>query len=236
MRSLPAQPNRSLIDGLEVVRALAMASEPIGSRQIARQLQLEPTRANRLLKTLASTGIASQTTDRRYRPGPGMHVLAAQALRGSGLLRRAVPLLQSVARDGLVVAMGTVWRGQVCYLYHASPGTAPADALGHRPAFPAWQSGVGVAALSSLPADQVREHLHSIASRDERARLRTLIDQARAQQFACVNQPEQRIGLAVGIAQTGVAVGVSGRIGTRQIAPLVRQLNHIAHTLAAEES
>lgn len=236
MRSPPAQPNQSLIDGLEVLRALAMAHAPVGSREVARQLKLEPTRANRLLKTLASIGIADQTSDRRYRPGPGMHMLAAQSLRGSGLLRVAVPLLQSMARPGLVVAMGTVWRGQVCYLYHASIDTAPADAIGHRPAFPAWQSGVGVAALSSLPVDQVREHLRSIDSRAEREQLKSLVAKARDQRFAYVEQTEQRIGLAVGIPQTGVAVGVSGRIDTSQITPLVQQLNRIANTLSTEES
>ncbi len=52
-KKLNAQPNHSLIDGFNVLQALASIDEPIGGRKLARLLDLEPTRANRLLKTLA---------------------------------------------------------------------------------------------------------------------------------------------------------------------------------------
>jgi DNA-binding IclR family transcriptional regulator len=57
----PAQPNRSLFDGLLVLRLLTAAAEPGGTRQLARDLGLEPTRVNRLAKTLAALGFLSQT-------------------------------------------------------------------------------------------------------------------------------------------------------------------------------
>jgi len=90
---LPAQPNQSLIDGLACLQQLASEREPVGGRELARDLGLEPTRVHRLLRTLAHLGLAQQDAQRRYRPGPGIHVLAAQAMFGSGLLRRALPVL-----------------------------------------------------------------------------------------------------------------------------------------------
>src|SRR5258706_11898625 len=112
---LPAQPNQSLIDGLTVLQALAVSTEPVGGRALARELGLEATRVNRLLKTLAYLGMARQTPKRKYLPGPAMHVLSAQSLFGSGLIRRALPVLENLQQSGHVVALGVLWRGPVCY-------------------------------------------------------------------------------------------------------------------------
>ena len=76
---------------------------------MARQLGANPTRVNRLLKTLAYLGIARQTANRKYTPGPGMHVLAAQSLFASGLIRRAMPVLEDLRRFGHTVAMGVLF-------------------------------------------------------------------------------------------------------------------------------
>src|SRR5262245_29763060 len=102
---LPAQPNQSLIDGLACLQALASSSEAVGNRELARALGLEPTRVNRLLKTLAHLGLAEQDAQRRYRPGPAIHVLAAQSLFGSKLIRRAIGPLEELHRFGLIVAL-----------------------------------------------------------------------------------------------------------------------------------
>ena len=85
---LNAQPNKSLIDGITTLQALATSPDPVGCRELARRLDIDPIKVNRLLKTLAYLGIARQTADRKYTAGPGMHVLAAQSLFASGLIRR----------------------------------------------------------------------------------------------------------------------------------------------------
>ncbi|RRQ95553.1 transcriptional regulator, partial [Enterococcus faecalis] len=95
-----AQPNQSLIDGINTLQALASSPEPIGCRELARQLDSDPTKINRLLTTLAYLGIARQTANRKYTAGPGMHVLAAQSLFASGLIRRALPELEQLRRYG----------------------------------------------------------------------------------------------------------------------------------------
>src|SRR3569623_3112126 len=92
MRPKPnAQPNQSLIDGITTLQALATSPEPGGCRELARRLHADPTKINRLLKTLAYLGIARQPANRKYTAGPVMHVLAAPSLFASRLNRRPLP-------------------------------------------------------------------------------------------------------------------------------------------------
>jgi DNA-binding IclR family transcriptional regulator len=146
----PAQPNQSLIDGLSVLQALTAAATPVGSRQLARDLGLEPTRVNRLAKTLAALGFLRQTPDRKYMVGPGVHVLAAQSLHASGLLQVALPVLEGLHETGYTVALGVLWRNQVSYLYHGRRGMTAAEALGTTGLYPAASSGIGHVLLAAL--------------------------------------------------------------------------------------
>lgn len=154
----PAQPNKSLIDGMACLQALAVSGSPIGARALAREMHLEPTRVHRLLKTLACLGVAQQNERGEYEPGPGMHVLAAQSLFGSGLFRKAIAPLEELHRrwSSSTVAMGVLWRLNVCYLYHASPNRSTADALGRVRIAPVTASSIGMALLSSASDDQIR--------------------------------------------------------------------------------
>jgi len=49
-------------------------------------------------------GLVYRTSGRKYAPGPGIHVLAAQTIHASGLIRDAVPFLQKLHDYGFVVA------------------------------------------------------------------------------------------------------------------------------------
>lgn len=155
---LPAQPNQALIDGLAVLQELAADGGPIGSREMGRRLGIEATRANRLLRTLAHLGMAAQTRERKYIPGPAMHVLSAQSLFASGLIRAALEPLADLARYHMTVALGVLWRDSVCYLYHAQPGMDQAEALGRVGLYPAARSGIGLALLAQQPAEIVASH------------------------------------------------------------------------------
>ncbi|MFC7292863.1 IclR family transcriptional regulator [Hirschia litorea] len=152
-----AQPNQSLIDGITTLQALATSDRPVGGRELSRRLGFEPTRVNRLLKTLAYLGIARQTSDRKYTSGSGMHVLAAQGLFASGLVRRAVPALEELRSYNLVVAMGVLWKDVVSYIYHAPPGIASSEALGRVGIFPATRGGIGLSLLADLDDAEVSQ-------------------------------------------------------------------------------
>ncbi|HWU96576.1 MAG TPA: helix-turn-helix domain-containing protein [Sphingomonas sp.] len=154
---LNAQPNQSLIDGIATLQALATSPEPVGCRELARRLDADPTKINRLLKTLAYLGIARQTANRKYTAGAGMHVLAAQSLFASGLINRALPVLEGLRRFGHTVALGVLWGDSVSYLFHAPPGIEASRGLGRIGLLPATTSGIGIVLLSELDDDEVRD-------------------------------------------------------------------------------
>jgi DNA-binding IclR family transcriptional regulator len=158
MRAKPnAQPNQSLIDGIATLQALATSPEPVGCRELARRLDADPTKINRLLKTLAYLGIARQTANRKYTAGAGMHVLAAQSLFASGLINRALPVLEGLRRFGHTVALGVLWGDSVSYLFHAPPGIEASRGLGRIGLLPATTSGIGIVLLSELDDEEVRD-------------------------------------------------------------------------------
>lgn len=140
---MPAQPNQSLADGIALL-GLLCTRDGLGSREAARLLGWESTRANRLLGTLRDLGLAAQDAQRRYRPGAGVHILAAHCLRGSGLLAAALPILRRLGGKGLGVALGVLWNGEVSYLIHAPAGKPVEQGLSGQALFPAESSSIGL--------------------------------------------------------------------------------------------
>ncbi len=145
---MTAQPNQSLGHGLEVLHALCGAEGPVGSRELSRRLGMEHTRVNRLLGTMATLGLAERTADRRYRPGPAVHVLAASGLRSSGLLQAALPTIRALHAEGYPAALGVLWRDQVCYLYHGRPNQPLERGLAGHELYPAAWSSIGTVLLA----------------------------------------------------------------------------------------
>ena len=140
---MSSQPNHSVHEGLACLQALALAGEPVGCRELARRMGLHPVRVNRLLMTLAAGQFARQDARRRYLPGPAFQVLAAAAVGRSSLLRQALPHLTALARDtGAVVALGVLWRDQVCYLWYGDAQVG-AEALGAANVHDAHTSSIG---------------------------------------------------------------------------------------------
>jgi DNA-binding IclR family transcriptional regulator len=145
---MSSQPNQSLIDGIRCLQYLVSSGRAIGCRELARLMGINATRVNRLLMTMAAIGLTQQDDQRRYLPGPGIHALAAQAIRGSALFSRALPLLERHAPKDIVVAMGVLWEDQVIYIYHSEPGLQMSQALAGFHMLPAWQSVIGMALLA----------------------------------------------------------------------------------------
>jgi DNA-binding IclR family transcriptional regulator len=240
---LPAQPNQSLIDGVCCLQALAAADRAVGVRPLSRQLGLEATRVHRLLKTLAHLDLARQTPERRYTIGPAIHVLAAQTLFASGLIRSAAQPLRRLERLHLTVALGVLWRDQVSYLYHAPPGTPPAQALGRVGLFPATRSSIGMALLARQPREQVRRLFagrgRSIPGYPGGAGdLRRDLDRIAARGYAQVRPSAdgaiQSLAVPVGtpaFAAVACAGNLRGREETRLVAALRRAAADIAAAL-----
>jgi len=223
---LPAQANQSLMDGIEVLQGVIGRRDAVGSRELARELGMESSRVNRLLKTLAHMGLTRQDNQRRYRPGPGVHALAAQAVIGSGLLQRALGPLQGLHQHGLIVAMGMLWRDQVSYLYHAEPGMAAEHAVGRMGLFPARESAIGLALMAR------RDNPEQVP-----AALREDVRAVQANGYALVpigSGTLRSLGVSVP-GDDGVAIALSGNITKRQAPALFRAVRHAADAIAAAE-
>jgi DNA-binding IclR family transcriptional regulator len=149
---MTAQPNQSLINGIACLQTVVAAERPIGSREVSRLLDDDHTRTSRLLSTLASIGLLEQTPQRKYQPGPALHVLTAQSLRGSMLLSCALPHLKNLMDQGMTVALGVLWQRQICFLFHSKPGQPLEESIGRHQLHPAERSSPGLALLAhALP-------------------------------------------------------------------------------------
>lgn len=232
-----SQPNQSLIDGISALQALATSPEPIGSRELSRRLGFEPTRANRLLKTLAYLGIARQTANRKYTAGPGMHVLAAQSLFASGLVHNALPTLEELRRFNHVVALGVLWRDNVSYLYHAPPGVHSLEAIGRIGLYPATNGGIGLVLLADHSNDYIRE---LYADRDIPhfpSGIESLIEELeiiRNNGYARIEvKPDQHTIAICADEQAHTALGLSGWIPEESTKTIVTTLREAAGKIAA---
>ncbi|WP_298238985.1 helix-turn-helix domain-containing protein [uncultured Algibacter sp.] len=157
MNKLPSQPILGLIDGMEVLQLLASTDTEMSGADISRTLKIEKTKVNRILKTLAYQGFAEVSINKKYRLGPAIHVLSAQILHGSKLIKNALRYLIELTELNVVVAMGVLWRDKVAYTYHWEPGIEPVDGLGRVDLFPATQSSIGLKLLSEKTDEGIAE-------------------------------------------------------------------------------
>ncbi|TVQ28433.1 MAG: hypothetical protein EA383_00540 [Spirochaetaceae bacterium] len=141
----PAQPNQSIITGFIVLQEVVTANVPLGSRELARRLDLEHSKVNRVLGTLVHTGMLQQDASRKYSVGPGIHALSAQSLHASGLIPASLDPLSELQKLGATVALGVVWRESVVYLLHADPHMDLASTAGAHETFPVRESVIGMA-------------------------------------------------------------------------------------------
>ena len=228
----PAQPNRSLAGGLDCLGTLVAAERPVGSRELARELGLDPTRVNRLLGTLAHLGLAERTAGRKYVPGPGLHVLAAMSLRGSRLLSAAMPHLAALGAElpGYSVALGVLWRRHVAYLYFAGPGEEPQVAIASRDLFPAEKSSIGLVMLAGRERKEVRE-LFKDRPAAEGKELLGRVQSTRKRGWALV--AGRTLGVPVGDPPVA-GLALAGKVNARNRARLVRKLTQAARDIARE--
>ena len=230
----PAQPNNSLINGLACLQMVATHDEGIGVRELARELDLSPTRVSRLLSTLAHLGLVSQTDRRKYRAGPAIHVLAAQSLHASPLLGLALPHLQKFRQEGFTVALGVLWRRQICYLFHERPAQNLEESIARHEVYPAECSSAGMVLLAEAAAPASAESFEGIEylgeAKDWEARLATI----REQHFAALRFSNGEISIGAAIGKPSVAaIAISGQHFSADFIPgLAERLRQSADAIA----
>lgn len=198
MPATSSQPNRSLINGLDVLEAVMAAEAPVGSRELGRLLGLDRSVANRLLLTLTGLGMLERTDSGQYVPGVGVHALAALSLRSSGLLRSVLPLASAWTTRGYAFTLGVLWRQHLCHLIHARPGQPVEQAVGGMAPGDPFQSAAGLVLLANAPAATVRAALPTWPGED--APRRALLAAVRSAGYG-VNR------FADGTVAVGVAIG-----------------------------
>ncbi len=184
---------------------VAAGERPLGSREVARLLKMDYTRVNRILKSLAAMDLVQQDARRKYLPGPGLHVLAAFSLRGSGLLRWAFDEIEYLHKqfDG-VVALGVLWRLSVCYLYHGDRRQPIGVSISGNRLYPAWDSSLGIVLASQYEPNLFNELVQ------EAVRLGQLSSSESEQSFRRQVEEARRSGVGIHPRGTSIAVPVPG--------------------------
>ncbi len=231
------QLNQSLIDGIATLQELALSGKPVGCRELARRLDMEPTRVNRLLQTLDHIGIARKTPKRKYTSGPGMHVLSAQSLFASGLINKVVQPLETLRKYNLLVALGMLWRDHVSYLYHAAPGTDTVNALGQHGFYPASKGGVGMALLAERPESEIEalyenKEIDGYPGPDGIIILKHDLQAIKQQGYAFVQTGEDTHTLAIAVGKPAFcAIALSGWISKNSLNELIDALRDVANII-----
>jgi DNA-binding IclR family transcriptional regulator len=219
---LPSQPNESLIGGLQCLEAVVGAGHAVGTREVARTLGMNHTRVSRLVKTLAHLGLLTRTPEGRYRPGAGIHVLAALSLQGSPLLQVALPYVRRWWSEGFNVALGVLWKDNVCHLLHARPEWPFDRAIGGHEISPAGWSTAGIALLAAKPPQDTHDLQQpgrpAWARPDES--LQDMVEQARRVGYGCREYADGTVSLGVTVGNDPPLAGLA--VSRQGITPTVR--------------
>jgi len=84
-----------------------VSEKAVGTRELARKMGMTHTMVNRILGTLSYLGLVEKTENRKYRPGPALHVFAAQSMMASRLLPLTIPKLLPFRDEGFTIALAT---------------------------------------------------------------------------------------------------------------------------------
>lgn len=209
MKATTSQENQSLIDGIRCFQELTTSERPLGTKELSERLGLNMIKVNRLLRTLKSIGMAEQNQQKKYRPGPVVHVLAAQSFHSSALFKAATHVAIRHPYDDRTLAIGILWKDAVVYMYHALAGQNPAEGLGGYHLYNASQSSIGKALLAEMDGEELEQCVAGW-SPEERAGLAETLSTIRRQGYAGQRDADGRINniaatFSVGGARAGIA-------------------------------
>lgn len=206
---MSSQPNQSLIDGIRCFQELTTSDHPLGNKELADKLGINVIKVNRLLRTLKSIGMAEQNAQKKYMPGPVVHVLAAQSFHSSALFRAATKVAISTPFDDRTLAIGVLWQDKVVYMYHAMAHQNPAEGMGGYHMYDAFQSSIGQVLLAQL-SDEELEHSIAEWQASQKVEIKKAVAQIRRDGYACRYSEDGSINnigslISLGGAKAGIA-------------------------------
>jgi len=152
-----ANGNQSVARALAILTLLASRSEPLGVREIARQLSLAPSIAQRLIKTLARNGFLEQTgTTLRYAIGYRAFQVGNTFVAQTNLHSAVLPELYALADEQINAFLGVMRDASIVYL--ATVQSNGPVAINHRPGAQTHlhSTAMGKALLAEMPEQEVR--------------------------------------------------------------------------------
>ncbi len=244
----PAEENQSVARALGILNLLAARAEGLGVREIARQLRVAPSIAQRLTTTLANAGFLEQAgTTARYSIGYRAFQVGNAFVGQSSLHSAVMPELYALAAQNISAFLGVHRDGGIVYL--ATVQSSGPVAINHRPGAQTYlhSTAMGKALLAEMPDDGVRALLAqrplarpTVRTKIAVPQLMAELEEVRRTGYATSDE-ENRLGFfsagAVVRGANGAAVGViSGAVATAglkaaergRIARLVVQAAHNA--------
>jgi len=146
---MSSQNNKSIMDGIRCLQEISKQNTPVGCRDLARTLGLDPARVNRLLMTFEEEGILIKTSKKKYLPGPGIYVLSAQCLHHSSLMNQVFRAIESLPEKKYTLAFGFLWQTYITYLFHGVPGSGLTKGMNRTSAYYALDSSIGQILLAN---------------------------------------------------------------------------------------
>jgi DNA-binding IclR family transcriptional regulator len=129
----------------------------VGCRDLARILDLDPARVNRLLMTFEEEGILIKNAKKKYLPGPGIYVLSAQCLQHSVLMNQVFKAIESLPVKKYTLAFGFLWQTYITYLFHGVPGSGLSKGMHKTNAYYALDSSIGQILLAYNNKSELEE-------------------------------------------------------------------------------
>ncbi|HYF52277.1 MAG TPA: helix-turn-helix domain-containing protein [Planctomycetota bacterium] len=154
----PPAAAQALTRGLEVLRVVSEARQPITSTEIARRVGLHQSWVSRVLKTLSLAGYVRKPDYHSFAVDYGVLTLGGNAQHQFPYMTRPKKAMEVIAErcDGLNVALATLWRGQLIYFMRTQKGHEP---VGLSVGFPLHLSSVAMRLLLDIPKTQALEAL-----------------------------------------------------------------------------
>jgi DNA-binding IclR family transcriptional regulator len=161
----PGSSGGSGLRGIEILRLLADAGEPVSPTELAKKVGLHQSSVSRILATLVAAGYVRKTSNRRFESDFGVLSLAA-AVTNVPLVRKPRSVLEAAATTypGTLITLSVLWRGQILYFLRAAAGQEIVEFWGA--GFPVHQSAPGMCMLVSLPEAEALECLTASKARN----------------------------------------------------------------------
>lgn len=151
--------NSTIYDTFRCLNLLSAGSQALGIREMARELDIDPAKVTRLMKSLLALDMVQQNTKKKYTLGMGIHRLFANAIHHSAFYTAVLDMLEETGRHAVSIVIGILSGKNVVYLIHTRGGKSIARAIGNYESYPIHDSVIGIKLLSAMSNEEIIERL-----------------------------------------------------------------------------